>query len=154
MEARVNWIAISSLATLAVVLVALLPILIEAYRRRQAAKNLRTQILLQLLLLHPIVTHRITGTKQEHRTSRGFNSLEQKPVEILEAIFSQAHLLKPAEHMSLFSILSALSSMARQPQIEPHEAKRALEMINMMIPEYKTKFTPLTPLWKRIWRGP
>lgn len=135
-----NWDAASSIATFAVVLVALLPIFINASRQRELTKNLRFQILTNLTMLRPIVARRFTNTGLGPMTSETFTAEEQKPIKALELAFSQAVMLSPKEHNILGAIVLNLSGMSYTPKVDPTTAKNMLELIDKareVMQEYK-----------------
>ncbi len=105
---HVNWEAISSLATLAAVIVALLPTFSERRRREAIARNIRGRILTNLLIFRPKIYNLAEGAKIDLMQSALFCEAEQNALLALDAMLSETIILKPHEHAYLITTVTNL----------------------------------------------
>ena len=114
-----NWTAISSVATSSAVLVALFPIVRNAFRQRKLAKILLVQIQTQLTRLRPTVARRLGDTDFAAYTAERFSPEERKSVDALELLFGQAHIMKPREYIQFVLLAIYLPLLSALPEFGP-----------------------------------
>jgi hypothetical protein len=107
-DGQVNWEAISSLATLTAVIVALLPTFAERQRREAMARNLRDRIMTNLLVFRKKIYNLAEGAKSDSTQSALFNEAEQNALSALDALLAETIILKPHEHDYLITTATNL----------------------------------------------
>jgi hypothetical protein len=105
-----DWIAIQAIATFLVVVVALLPIFRDYFHRMEIAKNLRSRILSELMIL----SHQVECQRSKYPNIRDNDLvLLGKYIGKLEILFPQAHILTAKEHDLLTALLLNLLVFGR-----------------------------------------
>ena len=127
-----NWTAISSVATLLAVLVALFPIISNAVRQRKLAKCLLVRIQTHLMLLLPTVARRLRDTEFAPYTSECFSPEEREPIDALELLFSQAHILKAKEYDKLVPLVINLRGLAYLPEFGPSRSEGVSDVLALI----------------------
>lgn len=146
---QVNWEAISSLATLAAVIVALLPTFAERRRREAVARNLRDRILTNLLVFRKKIYNLAEGAKNDWTQSALFNEAEQNALSALGAMLAETIILKPHEHAYLITTVTNLrllqTSQFADNRLMPH-VYSTLEDTIELFQGHKFKKTAPAPL--------
>lgn len=131
-----NWDAFVSLATFAAVLVALWPIFSEANHRKALAINLRARLLTQFTLTIPIIKKRIPilpGLKPT--TYPQLSEHEMEPLRTIEAMLTQAVVLRPKEHDLVVLAYANLSLWRHTEGIETTSAENVAQLVDSTINE-------------------
>ena len=132
MLSGVNWLAISGIATFAVAVVAVVPIFRDALKRRRMAENLRRQIRHQLLLAHAYIIKR---TREEKKYTP-LQGPELEPINAIEQLFKQSHILKSQEHESIGSIALHLSAFSRHSNPQPEAAQVLVSALEGLVRKF------------------
>lgn len=129
----IDWQAVSALATLAAVLVALWPTIGNELRRRAIARNLRARFLTQMILLRPVIARRFTNTKLGPLTQEPLNSDEAKPIRAIEEMFAQTHMLRAKEHDLVTAVVTNLLAFHGASPVSPETARNVLGLLDQTI---------------------
>jgi len=132
---EVNWTAVSSLATLAAVLVALWPNFRDWLQRKRQARNLRSRLLTQFVRLRPTIARRFINTPIGQRTDEALSILESEPIRAIEAMMPQAVILSAREHDNVLVAYINLMALVSLPRIEEQNAKDVLDVVDQAIAE-------------------
>ena len=129
----VDWQAVSAIATFTAIIVALLPIIGNELRRRAIARNLRARLLVQMTLLRPIIAQRFTNTKLGSFTQEPLSNDKAMPVEAIEEMFSQAHVLRAKEHDLVTAVIINLLAFREAGPVSQETACSVLELLDQAI---------------------
>jgi hypothetical protein len=130
----VNWVTLSTLATVAGVLTALfLPICRDRRPKKELATNLRQRLLASLTILRPILARRFRDTPLGKKTSDSFDEKEATHIGKIDQVFPLIHNLKSRESNLILTIWLNLTAMQALPSITPETATNVLRMIDAAI---------------------
>lgn len=113
---KLNWEAISSLATLAAVVVALLPTFAEQRRRRRVAQNLRIRILTCLLVIKAAVENYVRASELGTAIFI-LNDAQTDAIRTLEKMLPEMIILQDEEYGWLVTAIADIKMMEVQPKV-------------------------------------
>jgi len=130
----INWVTVSTVATVAGVLTALfLPICKDHRLKKELGINLRQRLLASLTILRPILARRFRDTPLGKKTSDSFNEKEATHIGKIDQVFSQIHNLRSRESNLILTIWLNLTAMQALSSITPETATNVLRMVDAAI---------------------
>lgn len=131
--AYINWQAVAAIATLAAVLVALLPIYREALRRKAQARSLRIRIGSQLTMLRPSLGAIAQGGTASHAPAVLTKETFKEAVRSLSGMMQESSVLKRDEQDQLGVVLANLQLTAvlyGTAELKADSAQNVLQLID------------------------
>ncbi len=133
---EITWGAVAAIATLAAVVVALLPIWRDARRRRGAARGLRLRLCSNLTFLRPSLGKIVRHGHASYPTANLSKEEFRDAVRSVAAMLPEAVVLEPDEQDQLgitFTNLQMASSLYETSELTADSAKHILELIDRSI---------------------
>ncbi len=134
--APVNWQAVAALATLAAVLVALLPIFRDALRRKAQARSLRLRLSSKLTVLRPSLGTVIQAGRASHPAAvlspGAFREASRSVLEMMK----ESAVLEPEEQDQLGVVVANLEMAALlygTEELHPDSATNVIDLIDRAV---------------------
>ena len=131
--ASINWQAVAAIATLAAVVVALLPIYREALRRNAQARSLRIRISSQLTALRPSLGAVVQRGTTSHPAAVLSRKAFQEAIRSLAGMMQESSVLKRDEQDHLGVVLANIQMTAllyETPELKGDSAQNVLGLID------------------------
>lgn len=129
----INWQAVAAIATLAAVVVALLPIYREALGRKAQARSLRIRISVQLTALRPSLGAVVQRGTTSHPGAVLSIIAFQEAIRLLTGMMQESSVLKPDEQDQVGVVLANLQITAvlyGTPELKADSAQNVLDLID------------------------
>ncbi len=132
----VNWQAVGVVATLAAVLVALLPIWREARRRKAQARSLRFRLSSKVTILRPSLGAIVRGGVSSHPAAILSPDAFREAVRSVSGMMQESAVLEKDEQDQLGVVLANLEVAALiygTGELQPDSAKNVLDLIDRAV---------------------
>ncbi|MBI4447269.1 MAG: hypothetical protein HY645_15360 [Acidobacteria bacterium] len=130
---EITWAAVAAVATLAAVVVALVPIWRDARRRKAHAKSLRIRLCSKLTLLRPSLGRVVQGGLTNYPAAVLTREEFRETVRSIGAMMQESSVLKPGEQDRLgmaFANLEMTAGLYDTRELTVDSAKNVLELID------------------------
>src|SRR5262249_8979916 len=135
--------ALTAIGTLAVAVVAVIPIVLDYSRRKQQAQALRSHLEVRLsdarlIFAYPELRQRNSQNPRAPKILRPDAPLthwESEPIAAIEALMPQAYLLLPREFRAVSATFLLLSTARRMWELDKELADYAVKMIDVTLRE-------------------
>lgn len=134
--ASINWQAVAAVATLAAVLVALLPIWRDARRRSAQARSLRFRLCSKLTVLRPSLGAIVQGGYSSYPAAVLSPDAFREAVRSVNAMMHESAVLQTDEQDQLGVVLANLEMAALlygAKEFHPESAKNVLDLIDRAV---------------------
>lgn len=133
---RITWEVVAAVATLAAVVVALVPIWREARRQKAHARSLRIRLCSKLTLLRPSLGRVVQAGHAPYPAAILTNENFRETVRSLGTLMQESSVLQPEEHDQLslvFPNLEMAAGLYDSPALTPDTARNALALIDQAV---------------------
>jgi hypothetical protein len=131
MVRKIDWVAVSALATLAAVIVALLPLYREQRRQKGIARNLRVRLAANLIVVRDLVERHLNRT---YSHGRGLSEGEIDAIRSLDALIPELIILKKDEHLPILMIIPDIKRLLADPaEIFKKFDRSSLDALNKIL---------------------